>query len=139
MKRTFIQVTLLFICNFSFGQVLNDTIGKYDAIKIAEQFVKDNGYCSLPPNRSNLSYELWDNYRGNDDSILKRRKNTLKCNASYISEEAKEWHIGFLSSKIQAIHSDTSNAPGRSIIISKDGKEVRMAHKAPLFSKFRKL
>ena len=121
----------------------NDSLTKEQAIKRAEQFVIDNGYTNLPPDKSKLSYELFDQYENNVDSILKRRHNTLQPKAFCISEDKDGWHVGFLSvivdlSKLDSLLRQT-NLSGRAVIVMKNGKEIKIAHKDPLFSYFKKL
>lgn len=120
-----------------------DQITKEQAVKLAEQFIIDNGYTNLPVDKSKLSYELFDQYENNVDSILKRRHNTLQPKAFCISEDKDRWDVGFLStgvdlSKLDSIQRQT-NLSGRAVIVMKDGKEIRIAHKDPLFSYFIKL
>lgn len=120
-----------------------DQMTKEQAVKLAEQFIIDNGYTNLPADKSKLSYELFDQYENNVDSILKRRHNTLQPKAFCISEDKDRWDVGFLStgvdlSKLDSIQRQT-NLSGRAVIVMKDGKEIRIAHKDPLFSYFIKL
>jgi hypothetical protein len=118
-------------------------ISKEQAIIMAEQFVTDNGYCSKIGVKSKLSFELLDSYQKCVDSLLKHRHNSLYCNAFCISDDSTAWHIGFLSTKVDRRTLDSLKAmtdlPGRCIIVSKEGNEIRMAHKTPLFSYFIKL
>lgn len=121
----------------------NDQMTKEQAIKLAEQFVIDNGYTSLPADKSKLSYELFDNYDNNVDSILKRRHNTLQQKAFCISEDKDRWDVGFLSTSVDLNKLDSiqrqTNLSGRAVIVMKDGKEIRIAHKEPRFSFFKKI
>jgi hypothetical protein len=121
----------------------NDQIRKKQAIKLAEQFIIDNGYTSLPADKSKLSNELFDRYENNVDNILKNRYNTLHQKAFCISENTDSWDIGFLSTKVDLNKLDSiqrqTNLSGRAVIVMKDGKEIRNAHKDPLFSFFEKL
>ncbi len=121
----------------------NGTLTKEQAIKLAEKFVVDNGYTNLAADKSKLSYELFDRYENNIDSILKHRKNTLHLKAFYIGESADRWDVGFLSSSIDLSKLDSiqlnSNLQGRAVIVMKNGKEIRMAHKDPLFSTWKKI
>jgi hypothetical protein len=116
---------------------------KEQAIKLAEQFIIDNGYTSLPADKSKLSYELFDQLENNVDSILKRRHNTLQSKAFCISENKDRWNVGFLSTEVNLSKLDSkqrqTDLPGRAVIVMKDGKEIRIAHKDPLFSRFIKL
>ena len=121
----------------------NDQMTKEQAVKLAEQFIIDNGYTNFPADKSKLSYELFDQYENNVDSILKRRHNTLQPKAFCISEDKDRWDVGFLSTGVDLSKLDSAqrqtNLSGRAVIVMKDGKEIRIAHKDPLFSYFIKL
>jgi hypothetical protein len=121
----------------------NYQMTKEQAVKLAEQFIIDNGYTNLPAEKSKLSYELFDKYENNIDSILKHRHNQFQPKAFCISEDKERWDVGFLSksvdlSKIDSIKGKI-NLSGRAVIVMKNGKEIRIAHKTPLFSYFIKL
>ncbi len=121
----------------------NDQMTKEQAVKLAEQFIIDNGYTNFPADKSKLSYELFDQYENNVDSILKRRHNTLQPKAFCISEDKDRWDVGFLSTGVDLSKLDSAqrqtNLSGRAVIVMKDGKEIIIAHKDPLFSYFIKL
>jgi DUF4097 and DUF4098 domain-containing protein YvlB len=121
----------------------NEQMTKEQAIKLAEQFIINNGYTSLPADKSKLSYELFDQYENNVDSIPKHRYNTLQQKAFCISEDKDWWDVGFLSTSIDLNKLDSiqrqTNLSGRAVIVMKNGKEIRIAHKEPLFSYFNKL
>ena len=116
---------------------------KEQAILLAEQFIIDNGYTALPANKSKLNYELFDRYANDVDSVLIRRSNTLHKKAFCISEEDDRWDVGFLSTSIDINKLDSTkrqtDLSGRAVIVMKDGNEIRIAHKEPLFSYFVKL
>lgn len=121
----------------------NEPLTKEQAIKVAEQFIVENGYTNLPAVKSKLSYELFDQFENNVDSILKQRYNSLQPRAFCIYDRKDSWAIGFLSTSIDLGKLDSiqlkSDLPGRAVIVMKRGKEIRIAHKDPLFSKFEKL
>lgn len=118
-------------------------ITKEQAITLAQKFLVDNGYTTQPANNSTLSYELFDQLKKNVDTILSRRYNTLQPKAFCISEDKGRWDIGFLFTDVDPGKLDekqrNSDLPGRAVIVMKNGKEIRMAHKDPLFSHFRKI
>lgn len=114
---------------------------KEEAIILSEQFIIDNGYTNLVANKTKLNSELLD--EKNKNKMLTRRKNTLHKKAFCISENKNSWHVGFLSTnveidKLDSIKSQT-NLSGRAVIVLKNGKEIRIAHKNSLFSHFKKL
>ena len=138
---TIISFALVWGLTYAFQT--NDRMTKEHAVKLAEQFIIDNGYTNLPADKSKLSYELFDQYENNVDSILKRRHNTLQPKAFCISEDKDRWDVGFLSTSINLSKLDSiqrqSNLSGRAVIVMKNGKEIRIAHKDPCFSYFIKL
>lgn len=50
------------------------------AVRIAEEFVKQNGYTDLPADKKNLSHETVEYYE-NIDELLEQRHNTLEPKA----------------------------------------------------------
>ncbi|MES2554745.1 MAG: hypothetical protein V4604_01265 [Bacteroidota bacterium] len=114
-----------------------------EAIQLAEQFVKDNGYTNATADESKLSFELMDQTGEDVALILERRKNTLQPTAFCISDNDDVWHIGFLSTKVAISNPDkldlNSDLSGRAVIVDRKSHKVRIAHKDPLFSMFRKL
>lgn len=136
-------ISVLIILGLSCDLKTKEPITKEEAIQLAEQFIIDNGYTNLPADKSKLSFELFDQNKINVDSILKHRYNTLKPKAFCISEDKDLWNVGFLSNKVDLNRLDSiqrqSNLSGRAVIVMKDGKAIRIAHKTPLFSYFIKL
>jgi hypothetical protein len=140
-----LPIELLQIGDTDLNTVLqtNDSLTEEQAVKLAEQFIIDNGYTNLSADKSKLSYELFDEYENHIDSILKQRHNTLQAKAFCISEDKDRWNIGFLSvgvdpSKLDSLQRQ-ADLSGRAVIIMKEEKEIKIAHKAPLFSQFKKL
>ena len=121
----------------------NDLVTQEQAIKLAEQFIIENGYTNLPADKLKLSYELFDSYENNIDSILSIRHNTLLPKAFCISENPDRWNVGFLLTTVDLSKLDSaqlkSNLHGRAVIVMKDGNCIRIAHKNPAFSHFKKL
>lgn len=113
------------------------------AVELAEQFVKDNGYTDSPANKSNISFELMDQTGEDLSVILERRRNTLHPKAFCISEDNGVWHIGFLAHSVDISNLDAlelnNDLSGRAVVVDRASHKVRMAHKDPLFSFFRKL
>jgi hypothetical protein len=113
------------------------------AIDLAEQFVKDNGYTDAPANESSISFELMDQTGEDVSVILERRHNTLHPKAFCISEDRDVFHIGFLAHRVDISNMETlelnNDLSGRAVIVDRKSHKVRIAHKDPLFSFFRKL
>lgn len=134
-------IILAFFAPLSISFQVETELTKEQAISLAEQFIIDNGYTTLPGDTSKMSYELFD--EGNKDSILQNRYNALHPKAFCISDGGESWYIGFLSSNVVINKLDSiqrlSNLPGCAVIVLKNGKGIRMAHKPALFSNFNKL
>ncbi|WP_299685839.1 hypothetical protein [uncultured Dokdonia sp.] len=133
---TIIVFGIIWVLTSSF-QMTNE-LTKEQAIELAEQYIIDNGYTNSPANKTKLNYELFD---GNDvDKIIARRKNTLRKKAFCISENEERWDVGFLSTSVDLNKLDSekrkTDLSGRAVIVMKNGKEIRIAHKEPLFSYF---
>jgi len=141
--KNFIFITIAVLLTgliLSFSNSLNQNITEKQAIKLAEEFIQNNGYTSLKPDKTKISFELFDK---NVDDVLKQRYNTLQQKAFCISTSNNRYDVGFLSTKVNidklSPAERKSNLPGRAVIVSLDGKEIRMEHKDPLFSFFTKL
>ena len=126
--------------------VFKDSFGNINqeqAIKLAEDFIRYNGYTIDMADKSKLSYELFDGLLPNDDSIIKHRSNSLHSKAFCISESKEGWHIGFLSTNVNLDKLDSDQRQlelsGRTVFVSKNAEEIRIDHKEPRFSLFRKL
>lgn len=128
-------------CPLALGQT--QEVSRQQAIHVAEVFIQRNGYTSKPAETSTLQYELFDAYEKDIHAILKTRRNSLHPKAFCITEEPDSWHIGFLSTSVNLSSLNNSqkqtDLEGRAVIVSKRTKEVRIAHKDPLFSHFKKL
>jgi hypothetical protein len=131
--RIFFVITIIGIAQLS-------CMTRHRAVRLAEEFVRDNGYTNslFDTSKRKLTYELYDQmYQLNDgkyyfDSIIKRRHNSLESKASFIAYDAKfkEYHIGF------NYKNDTGK--GRSVTVG-SGHYVKIDHQAPLFSTFEQL
>jgi hypothetical protein len=136
-----VSVGLIFIMTTAFDKAKKLT--QDEAIKLAEQFIKDNGYSSFPADTSKLSYEMFDGRENDIEKLLKRRQNMLQDKAFCVAEDDERWNVGFLAADIKLSELDSNqiktDLPGRAVIVYKNGTEIRMAHKMPAFSYFKKL
>lgn len=143
-KFSLFKITFaLIICVLTFSCKTNNQLTEKQAVKVAEQFIIDNGYTNMPANKSKLSYELYDQLENNMDSILNQRYNILQPKAFCISEDEDKWNVGFLSVGVNLNKLDSmeqnDDVSGQAVIVMKEGKEIRIAHKDPVFSRFKKL
>lgn len=119
----------------------SEWLTQQQAVRLAEAFIKDNGYTSAPGDTSKMSFEMLDRLAKNRTDIIKRRHNKLHPQAFFISEDEDYWHIGFLSSRtdIKRIDQQQTDLLGRAVMVEKRGLEVRIAHKTAAFAQFKKL
>lgn len=131
-------ITGIIFQSFSIKQTEKE-ITQSEAIKLAEEFIIENGYTSEKPNESKMKFEMFES---DIKKVIKERHNTLQKKAFCISKD-KEWNIGFLSTnvKLKKLTTEQKNGDldGRAVKVSFDGKKINIAHKDPLFSYFTKL
>jgi hypothetical protein len=111
-----------------------------DAIILAEEFIKNNGYTTLKADKKKFEFESSDDLIRQDiPATLKKRYNTLQPKAFCILEDKYGWHVGFLKPGIDVNKFDSlktlPNPPGRIVNIYTSG-ETRMSPKDPQFSNF---
>jgi hypothetical protein len=145
-KKILTVITTLFIALFLFISMTNKSshkITEKEAIELAENFIKINGYTTFPADTAKLSYESLDIYEENKDNLLSRRHNSLYPKAFCIKKSGLKYTVGFLRTSVDRTHLDSlqrqTNLSGRVVIIDFQGKKVRMAHQEALFSFFKKL
>ena len=113
-----------------------------EAVQLADNFVRINGYTLEPGDSTQLQYELFDHLNKHNSDILKSRHNTLQAHAFCYYEDENAWHIGYLLASVKPNENGLegpTNLPGRAVKVMKTGKEITMVHKDPLFSSFKKL
>ncbi|QDA61924.1 hypothetical protein [Hymenobacter jejuensis] len=118
-------------------------LSQQQAIHLAEMFIQENGYTSAPANRANLTYELFDADEKDINTLLQARRNRLHPKAFCISDDPDNWHVGFLSTSVDLSKltptQQQADLSGRAVIVNKRNKEVKLAHKDPRFSLYKKL
>ena len=140
--KSFYLVIILLTSTFFQYSLTIKKIDRQQAIKLAKDFIRRNGYTTAlaDTSRYKLSYEFVDDF--STHTILERRHNTLWPQASYIARFENGWHIGFLSVSVQQdklnSKNENSDLPGRSVSVNDDGS-IKIDHRTPLFSKFEKL
>jgi hypothetical protein len=143
IKSTSVILSFILLIVLTSAAVI-DKISEQQAIQLAQQFIKDNGYTKAPADRSKIKYELLDAFgNGNIDTILAFRYNELYAEPFAIAEDKDSWDIVFLSTNVDIAKLDSaqlkSDLPSRAVRVSKDGKEINMVHKEPMLSHWRKL
>jgi len=117
-------------------------VGRDQAVRIAEQFIIENGYGQVRGDKNKLIYELLDQDFGNTDSVLAYRFNSINPKAFCFTESKTDWYIGFLFADVDVKVLDSpriSDWPGRAVLVAKNGRSIRIAHKMPRFSIFSRL
>ncbi len=96
-------------------------VSSESAVKIAEQFIRQNGYTNAPDStiKSKLDHESieWANSRA---ELLEARSNSLQASAIGIQATGDGWGVAF----------DYVDHPGncRVVTMRKDGTQLRMQH-----------
>ena len=150
MKRVFILwlSSLFFFC----APVKGQKIQEKEAINLAEDFIRRNGYTEMPidTSKQKLSFSLnesrlMESGYYNRDSVIKSRYNSLYPQAKYILYDAewKRWHVGFIYTDIQLDKIDTCNKKlplhGNTVIIDEVNDQLRMSHLNPILKFFKRL
>ena len=121
------------------------------AVRIAEKFVKQNGYTDLPADKNNLSHETIEYYESIDE-LLKQRHNTLKPKAYGILYrgrlgDEKGWTIVFqYSDKIideleklpKSNPISNSKLIGRAVTMNEKFENLLLEHKVIFLEKVSK-
>ena len=103
------------------------------AVRLAEEFIKRNGYTDADADRDNLSHETVEFY-DNVDELLKQRKNTLEKKAFGILFEdrhgKKGWTVAFRFNKTQLkdLTDKDYNSLGRGVTMDENFGNLRVEH-----------
>ena len=112
------------------------------AVRLAEEFIKINGYTEMPADKNNLSYESIEYYK-NIDELLEQRKNTLKPKAYSLSSDSKNskngWTIAFLYNKNRRKnYFKNKNTTGRAVTMNENFENLRVEHVDVFLNKLEK-
>ena len=126
------------------GDKVRETeITEKQAIELAENFIKVNGYTKFPADTSNVSFEFIYDHGQDIRSVLKKRHNTLHPDAFFITKDGEGWEVGFISTRVNLKKADSlqiqDDPDCRAVTMNLQGTELRMAHKSPRFSKWKRL
>src|SRR6266542_5175513 len=86
LKLAAVTILLLSLPVGSYAQ--EKKLNEAEAIRLAEQFIAQNDYTDLPPDKSKLAYESIE-WESNIDEMLRERRNTLEPNAYGVVRERK--------------------------------------------------
>lgn len=122
---TIVMLSLLCVAN---SAAQKKELGEAEAIKLAEQFIAQNGYTDLPPDRSKLAYETIQ-WESNVDKMLKGRHDTLERKAYGIVRGRKGgapgWTVVF---RYRHPSNQQMRRNGRAVTMNLDGSEMRVEH-----------
>ena len=99
-----------------------------EAVALAEQFIVQNGYTDLPPDKTKLSYETIE-WESNVDRMLKERHGTLESRAYGIVRGRKGGSAGW-TVVFRYTHpiDRRARSTGRAVTMNLDGSEPRLEH-----------
>jgi len=99
-----------------------------EAVALAEQFIAQNGYTDLPPDKTKLSYETIE-WERNIDRMLQERHDTLERHAYGVRRGRKGgdpgWAVVFRYKHPFDRH---ARSTGRAVTMNLDGTEPRVEH-----------
>jgi hypothetical protein len=121
--RTGVLIVLLFsVAVVGYSQKRQLTARQ--AVALAEQFIAQNGYTDLPPDKTKLSYETIE-WERDLDRMLNRRHDTLERRAYGILRGRKGGEPGWTVVFCYKAH---CGATGRAVTMNLDGSEPRVEH-----------
>ena len=104
------------------------TLTQSEAVALAEQFIAQNGYTDLPPDKTKLSHETIE-WESNTDKMLEQRHDTLERRAYGVRAGRKGrepgWTVVF---RYKHPGGRLMRSNGRAVTINIDGSEPRVEH-----------
>lgn len=94
------------------------------AVAFAEQFIVQNGYTDLPPDKTKLAHETIE-WETDVDRMLKQRHNTLEHHAYGILRGRKGGEPGWT---VVFCYKGHCGSTGRAVTMDLDGSEPRVEH-----------
>jgi len=99
-----------------------------EAVALAEQFVAQNGYTDLPPDKTKLSYETIE-WETNVDRMLQGRHDTLERRAYGIVSGRKGSSRGrTVVFRYRHPIDRRARSTGRAVTMNLDGSQARLEH-----------
>jgi hypothetical protein len=129
MNRTNLRVltvaTLLLLCVVD-SQAQKSKLHEAQALRLAEQFIAQNGYTDLPPDKSRLAYETIE-WKSNIDEMLSARHDMLQRNACGIVRGRKGGSSGW-TVVFRYKNSPPGHPYGRAVTMRSNGSQIRIEH-----------
>ena len=102
-------------------------LSEAEAIRLAEQFIAQNGYTDLPADKNTFAYESIE-WESNVDEMLKGRRGTLERKAYGLVRERKSapgWTIVF---RYKHPSTRQMRRNGRAVTMSLNSSDTRVEH-----------
>jgi hypothetical protein len=121
-----VTISLLALCVAAYSQKRQLT--QAEAVALAEQFIAQNGYTDLAPDKTKLSYETIE-WESNVDRMLKERHGTLERRA-YGSVRGRKGGSAGWTVVFRYTHpiDRRARSSGRAVTMNLDGSEPRLEH-----------
>ncbi len=108
------------------------------AVRVAEEFIKINGYTDVPADEGNITHEAVE-FADNLKELLEQRKNTLNAKAYGVSDfgktSKKGWTVVFkhsnydFASRMSYREKRFYQNAGRAVTMDQDFKNLMLQHK----------
>ncbi len=99
-----------------------------EAVALAQQFITQNGYTDLPPDKTKLSYETIE-WESNVDKMLAQRHDTLERNAYGFRSGRKGREAGWtVVFRFKHPRDPRMESKGRAVTMNLDGSKPRVEH-----------
>jgi hypothetical protein len=126
-KRFLATIFLVFLIA-TVSQAQKRRLTEAEAIKLAEQFIAQNGYSDLPPNKTKIAYETIE-WESNAHQMLKERHDTLQRKAYGVvrgrKAESAGWTVVF---RYKHPADREERSLGRAVTMNLDGSDTRVEH-----------
>jgi hypothetical protein len=126
--RRIIATTLLLLLAAAVAYSQKKRLTQSEAVDLAEQFIAQNGYTDLPPDKTKLSYETIE-WESNVDRMLQERHDTLERRAYGVRRGRKGgkpgWTVVF---RYKHPLDSQARSTGRAVTMNLDGSEPRVEH-----------
>jgi len=126
--RRIIATTLLLLLVAAVAYSQGQRLTQSEAVALAEQFIAQNGYTDLPPDKTKLSYETIE-WESNVDRMLKGRHDTLQRRAYGVVRGRKGGDLGWtIVFRYRGSSGRGARATGRAVTMNLDGSGLRVEH-----------
>ena len=110
------------------------------AVRLAEEFIKINGYTGAPADKEHLSYESIE-WEGDRDKMLAGRKNTLEAKAYGVTQGGKGtdkgWTVVFRY-QFSKVDKRQNRKNGRAVTMDENFENLIVRHEDFILARVRK-